>query len=350
MPDSELASPLRRVVGTLRKTSADAPAVYVRHQFRTVLVFGVIVAVLVPALGLSPFDLGLVNLWLLYSVIAVGFYFIFAVAGQFALSQAFMAMMGGFASAYFSTHLPFVLSVLAGMGVTAVVALLFALVMRKVNGFYFAIATLSLAEVGTIILRNWETVGGLDGTRIGVTPPEVGGKTLLLDSEVFWLILGVAVLSLLAAAALERSPVRRELAATETNEQVAESLGVPVLVLRLSVFVFGSVLAALAGAVYAHWQGFMSIQGFGLDLGIGIFIMVLFGGTSSMWGSVIGAAFYVWAPAKLVFLSGYQDVFIGALIVIIIVRFPDGLIGMLRVSGDLVRRFAARVKQGRYGS
>lgn len=343
MPVSEALS---RSQGSLPNLGASAlkPRIYSRHQFRTALIFGAVLALVVPPLALNPIDLGLLNLWLLYSVIAVGFYFIFAVAGQFALSQAFMAMLGGFVSAVVSEDTSFIVGVVAGMAAAGVVSALFALLMRRVNDFYFAIATLGLAQVGTLVIRNWDALGGQDGTRIGIAPATVLGRTLRMQDEVFWLILVVLVLVLLAAAAIERSPFRRELIAVQHNSKVATTLGVPVLLLRVTVFALGSMMAALAGAVYSHWQGFMSIEAFGLDLGIGIFIMVLFGGTSSVWGPVIGAAFYVWVPAKVEFLSGYQDVFFGALILLIIVGFPDGLLGIFRLLAGLPGRRRGRAE------
>ena len=339
MPDSETA-----VVDTSLAPTGEARTtrrrLYPGHQFLVVLVTAVVVGTVVSALELEPLDLGMVNLWMVYSIIAIGFYFIFAVAGQFALSQAFMAMVGGYVSAVASPSTGVPLGIVCGITTAGVLAAAFALLMRRVTEFYFAIATLGLAEIGTIVIRNWDYVGGVDGTRIGIQPLEALGRQLRMQDEVFWGLLAAFTLALLVAAAFERSPLRRELIAVHRTPEVAATLGVPVTLLRVTVFAAGSMLAAFGGALYAHWQGFVSTEAFGLDLSIGIFIMVLFGGTSSMWGAVIGAAFYVVVPVKFEFLGGYLDVFFGGLILVLIIAFPEGLIGIAR---SVARRLPRRI-------
>lgn len=338
MPGSETA-PVDPAAAPSGAPPSTRRRVYPGRQFLGVLVTAVAIGVVVPALQLEPLDLGMVNLWMVYSIIAIGFYFIFAVAGQFALSQAFMAMVGGYVSAVVSPSAGVPVGIVCGIATAGALAAAFALLMRRVTEFYFAIATLGLAEIGTLVIRNWDYVGGVDGTRIGIQPLTALGQQLRMQDEVFWGLLAAFTLALLVAAAFERSPLRRELIAVHRTPEVATTLGVPVTLLRVTVFAAGSMLAAFGGALYAHWQGFVSTEAFGLELSIGIFIMVLFGGTSSMWGAIIGAAFYVVVPVKFEFLGGYLDVFFGGLILVLIIAFPEGLIG-------IARSIAGRVSRG----
>lgn len=328
----------RRMVGWSLPRRSTPPAAAKHHRFAVVIVFITVVAIAVPALSMAPVELGVVNLWLVYSMIAVGFYFIFALSGQFALSQGFFALLGGFTSAYFATDHSFIVGLLAGIGIATVLSLLFALVMWRVNGFYLAIASLGLAQIGTVIIRKWEAVGGIDGTVIGIPPAELFGHVFFGQDQAFWLLLGGFAFVMLLAAGLESSPVRRELIAVQRNPVVAPTLGIHPQLVRVSAYMVGSVCAAFAGALYAHWQGFMSVGAFGIELSIAIFVMVLFGGTSSAWGAVTGAAFYVWVPFEFTFLAQYQDVFFGSLILLIIVFFPDGLFGVVRSIPKLLRR------------
>jgi len=70
---------------------------------------------------------------------------------------------------------------------------------------------------------------------------------------------------------------------------------------------------------------------FGLDLGLGVFLMVILGGLTSKWGAVLGAAFYVWVPELISFVEQYKLMVYGAILLIVIIRLPEGLIGIEHV-------------------
>lgn len=315
-----------------------------RRFLNVVVVYGAL-AILALAFPLTNVDQGAVNLWLIYSMIAVGFYFIFALAGQFALSQGFFALIGGFTSAWVTTSHSFIIGVASGVLVSAGLALVFALVMLRVTGFYLAIASLGLTQIGTIVISKWPALGGTDGTRVGIPPAELFGHVFRRQDEVFWLLFGGVVLVMLLAACLESSPVRRELIAVQHKPVVAPTLGIRLPLVRISAYVTGSICAAFAGALFAHWQGFMSVDAFGIELSIMVFVMVLFGGLQSVWGAVVGAAFYVWVPFTFTALGSYQDVFFGGLIVVIIIFFPEGLTG---IADKVIRLVRGKVSGGRW--
>ena len=90
----------------------------------------------------------LFNLWLFYTVMVVGFYFVFGVSGQFAFSQAAFAVVGGYTSAWATRQgVDFIVAVAFGMAVAALIAFAFACVARRANLFFLAIATLALSEI-----------------------------------------------------------------------------------------------------------------------------------------------------------------------------------------------------------
>jgi branched-chain amino acid transport system permease protein len=146
------------------------------------------------------------------------------------------------------------------------------------------------------------------------------------------------VVALLIVSLIERSPLRREAIAARDAPMVARTLGIPVAWIQVIMFVLGSVFAAVAGSLYAQWQGVISPDTFGIDLSIGIFLMAILGGLGSMWGVIIGAAFYVFIPQYLQSFSQYQNIIYGGLLVVILVLLPEGLVGI-----------AARVRDARRG-
>jgi ABC-type branched-subunit amino acid transport system ATPase component/ABC-type branched-subunit amino acid transport system permease subunit len=313
--------------------------------------------------GVSGFgDADLINTWLYYCVIVVGFYLVFGVSGQFAFSQAVFAAVGGYTSAW-ATRIAlfgvdsFWMGVVVAVVVTAAIAVAFAFLMRRASHFYFAIATLGLSEIVLIVLRRWTEFTGASGdTTTGIRDISLFGYPLDNPYRVFWVWFGVLAVALTLTILLARSPVQRETIAMRDQDVVAATLGVPVLRLRITMFVLGSTIAGVGGAIFAHTKGFVTPDSFGIDLGLGIFVMLILGGLDSRWGPIVGAAFYVFVPQWLqgevlgipgvdftvtAFgqehrLGDFRDIFFGSLLVITMVAFPEGLVGIGRRVRSLV--------------
>jgi ABC-type branched-subunit amino acid transport system ATPase component/ABC-type branched-subunit amino acid transport system permease subunit len=306
--------------------------------------------------GVSGFgDPDLVNTWLFYCVIVVGFYLVFGLSGQFAFSQAVFAAIGAYTSAW-ATRIAlfgdsFWMGVLVAIVVTAVVAAAFALLVRRASHFYFAIATLGLSEIVLEVLRKWTEFSGATGdTTAGIRHISLFGYPLDNPYRIFWVWFGALALVLLITIFLARSPVQREAIATRDQDVVAATLGVAILRSRITMFVLGSTIAGVGGAIFAHSKGFATPDSFGIDLGLGIFVMLILGGIDSRWGPIVGAAFYVFVPQWLQggvlgipgvdftvnafgqehHLGDFRDLFFGALLVIVMIAFPEGLVGIGR--------------------
>jgi branched-chain amino acid transport system permease protein len=313
--------------------------------------------------GVSGFgDADLINTWLYYCVIVVGFYLVFGVSGQFAFSQAVFAAVGAYTSAW-ATRIAlfgvdsFWMGVIVSVVVTSAIAVVFAFLMRRASHFYFAIATLGLSEIVLDVLQRWTEFTGASGdTTTGIRDISVFGYPLDNPYRIFWVWFGALALALTLTILLARSPVQRETIAMRDQDVVAATVGVPVLRARITMFVLGSAIAGVAGAIFAHSKGFISPDSFGIDLGLGIFVMLILGGIDSRWGPIVGAAFYVFVPQWLqggvlgisgveltvnVFgqehrLGDFRDIFFGSLLVITLIAFPEGLVGIGRRVRSLV--------------
>ncbi len=118
---------------------------------------------------------------------------------------------------------------------------------------------------------------------------------------------------------------------------MAATLGIPTLRVRIVMFVLGSAIAAFAGSLFVHGRGFAQPDEFGVELGLGVFVMLIVGGLDSLWGPVLGAAFYVWVPYVLneldISLFGnpireYNQIIYGAVLLLVMIYAPEGLIGI----------------------
>lgn len=296
-----------------------------------VAAFSAGVAVLGPQLARSGSDVQLMALWLVHVIAASAYRWVYAVAGRFSFAQTLMMALGAYTSATVTSELgpawtPLGL-VLAVAGV-AVAGAAVGWVARRSDGFSFAIVTLALAELGRQVLSHTEGFSGRNGNLVGIEPLQLAGRAYVTDEDVLSVLVWVVAAVLVLAVALEHSPVRREALAARTNPPVAAGIGVPVERVRLAVFVLGCATGALAGALMGHWQGFVGTDSFGLDLAIGLLLMVQLGGSRSPWGPVLGASVYVWLPEALSGLEEYRAAAYGLLLLVTVLVLPDGLIGL----------------------
>jgi len=316
---------LDRIRTSSRDSQRAVPPAIRAHPYAAIAVFTVCVMAFFVLGERSEATLNYGNQWLLYATVVVGFYYVFGVSGQFAFCQAAMMGVGAYTSALVAPDHGFVLGLLAALVVVAAVALVFALLVMRSGHFYFAIATLGLAQIVRVVLYQWTWFAGHGGFRLNIPAPEIFGFEFTSQYRMLWMSLGLLVVGLLLGTWIDRSPMKREAIAFRDRDLVASTLGVPIGRIRLQIFVVGSCYAAAAGAVFAHWQRILSPDSFGVDLGVGIFLMLVLGGASTVWGGVIGAAFYVFVPAELKSLNEYREVVYGLVLMIVIIRFPGGL-------------------------
>lgn len=318
MPVSDVGGGIRPAAG---------PPIFRRHQLPGAAV--VVAAALVVAQILDTgFGYGLLHSWLVLTIAGLGFYLVFGVAGQFAFSQGAFFGLGAYASVWASEGRSFGWGFLAAIGLSCVVALALGLIVLRSDQLYFAIATLAFGHLAIVVFREFEAFTAPGGEIVGIPKPSLFGRTFNTDPELATFLTGALALALVLVALIERSPLKREALALHHHPVVAATLGVPTARLRLLAFVLGSAFAGAAGSLHAHKAGFISTETFGIVLAIDIFLLLLLGGMDSMWGPLLGAAFVVWAPEQLRFIGDYRNLVYGAILVVVIVAFPKGLVGL----------------------
>jgi branched-chain amino acid transport system permease protein len=270
------------------------------------------------------------NVWIWLSAIVIGFYFVFGLAGRFAFSTAAMVGLGAYSSAYFTrSGNNWVVGLIGAAVVAGVVAYLFARLVRRAHHFYFAVATLGLAEILLVVFRQWERLSGKSSGEItNVADPSLFGFEFDTRYRQFYLLLAFLGIVLVVGYFLERSPIRRNAIASRDNEMVAKTLGVKAEGVGIAMFTFGSVIAGVAGSLFVHTRGFAEPNTFGIDLGLGIFVMLIIGGLHSMWGALIGAWVYTYIPLYLERWEEWTQVIWGLVLLFVVIVFPEGLVGI----------------------
>ena len=141
----------------------------------------------------------------------------------------------------------------------------------------------------------YETKRGFS-TGITIDAPRIGGFELYGGRAWYFVLLAAAALD---AAALHQPAARRigrAWRAIHAHETVAEALGINVAAYKLLAFVISSAIAAVAGALFAYYRGFVSVEAFSLFLTIQYVAMVIIGGMGSLLGALLGAFFVTLFP------------------------------------------------------
>lgn len=334
-----------------RNAHGAMPSRYARHQYLTGALFiagcGLILPIVFGDLGSAH----RVNLWIAYSIAAIGFYWVFGLAGRFAFCQTFMMALGGFTSAWVTRKFGdewFLVGVLGAMLLCAVVAALVGLATARSKEFYFAVGTLAIAEVGLVALKQFTAFTGPNGTAVGVSAPNIGGYEFISEGETFWLFLAALALVILVAAFIERSPLARDASTARSNPEVAATVGVATTRVPVVLFSLGSATGGLSGALIAHWTGSVSTVSFGISLAIGIFMMLIVGGIGSVWGPVVGAAVYIAIPQLLHSFEQWQLIFYGAFLLVAIIAMPNGIVGTTAMLVSRLRNSDVQNRNGDY--
>lgn len=313
-------------------------------------------AVLLLTLLIFPF---LANAYLLYLGCLVGIAVISTTGlniltgftGLISLGQAGFMGVGGYTVAWLSLHtaVPFPVALLAAGLVAASVGILVGLPSLRVKGLYLAIATLAASVFLHFLFSEWQSVtGGMGG--LSLEPAHLFGIVFQSDFRMYFVIMPLAVIMLLAARNVFRTRVGRAFIAIRDRDISAEVLGIPLLRYKLMSFALSSFYAGVAGGLFAYFYRVVTPESFPLAMSIFYLAAIIVGGMGSILGGVLGAAFMTLVPEGLklltaaitpfypnapVFMSPMLGLVFGVLIVSFLIFEPHGLAEIWR----RVRRF-----------
>jgi branched-chain amino acid transport system permease protein len=302
-----------------------------------------VLLVVVGLLASNDYQYTVLGLMMIYAIAGIGFYLILGMSGQFAFSHAATLGLGAYTAAFVSRDHGFWLSLLAALVVCAVISAAFKLLLWRASDFYFGIATLGLAEIAVIVFQAWQWFTGPAGNANILTVPNVFGWQVNSPSDYYWFFIAFFVVGMLVVYFFRSSAMYRETIAVRDKPLTAAGLGIRNTRNQLVVYVIGSCYAAVAGALFAQDQGFISASSFDLNLGIDLFVVVIVGGMYSMWGALVGAAFVVVLPQVIQSAQNYSQLIFATLLVVTIVLLPGGLMGLVGGLGQRARRIAGRV-------
>jgi branched-chain amino acid transport system permease protein len=300
----------------------------------------ILLIILLPVISGSTYTITVGIFSGINALVAIGLCILMGYAGQVSLGQAGFYGIGAYISSILSVHagLPIVISAICAMIIAAIAAMILAVPALRLKGHYLAVATLGFGEIIFIILNEWGP-GGPSG--FGDIPHfSLLGYTIDSTTGYFYLVWGFVAAVMLFSINLINSGTGRALRAIHDSDLACNAMGLNVTALKIKVFILSAVYASLAGSLYAHYVTFISPSSFSLFYSILVLMMVIVGGITNVWGSIIGAVVITVLPELLRRFEELDVLVYGLILTVSLMFFRKGLVPILIEKINKLRGFA----------
>jgi ABC-type branched-subunit amino acid transport system ATPase component/ABC-type branched-subunit amino acid transport system permease subunit len=268
----------------------------------------------------------------LYSIVAIGLVLLTGIGGMTSFGQAAFVGIGAYSTAYLTTQFgvsPW-LGLIAGMLLTALIALVLGLVTMRLSGHFLPLGTIAWGLALFFLFGNLEFLGKYDGIN-GIPVLNLLGIDLETGRHIYYLIWLVVLGAAVSVQNLLNSRPGRAIRALRGGGSMAEAMGVDTAWMRVVIFIYAAVLAAISGFLYAHLQRAVNPTPFGLNHGIEYLFMAVVGGVSYVWGAVLGAAILTVLQdylqtllPKLLGENGNFEVIVFGILMVVLLQYARG--------------------------
>ncbi len=320
--------------GPQRAFERGAPAA--THRARTLTVLGLLAcAFLWPFAHENTFLLAMGSLVALSAIGAVSLHLIIR-TGHISFAHAGFMGVGAYVCVLLIMRLnvPFAAALAAGAAASATLALLIGPIVLRLTGKYFVLVTFLLGEIIRMVFVEWTSLTGGSNGIFGIPPAY---PALATPRAFYYFALVVAVLCVGLCARILTSEVGRAMDAVREAERVAQCSGVPVLRLKVTIFVIACALAGVHGGLLAHYLHYVDPGSFGMVDSLNLVVMNVIGGMNHLVGPLIGAIFLTALPELLRSYVELQHVIFGVILIVVMAALPGGIVEL----AERVRRVLA---------
>ncbi|CAE6706537.1 branched-chain amino acid ABC transporter permease [Paraburkholderia aspalathi] len=324
-------------------------------------ILALIAFVAVPILGNDYWLNAILIPFLVLSLAGLGLNLVTGYAGQLSLGSAAFMSVGAYATYNLMVRmpgLPLVVDLLLGGLITAAVGAVFGLPSLRIKGFYLIVSTLAAQFfVEWIFTRvSWFSNNDTSGV---LSAPRLTAYGWKIDTPAarYLLVLGVTTVLFILATRLVRSELGRRWMAVRDMDTAARVIGIPTGRTKLLAFALSSFVIGIAGALWAFaYLGTVEPHGFDLNLSFQVLFIIIIGGMGSIGGNFLGAAFIVLLPILLSNAAGalatigieagqlqnLQKILFGTLIIVFLIKEPDGLARLVQTARNRLRDWPLR--------
>ncbi|MDA3128478.1 branched-chain amino acid ABC transporter permease [Aliibacillus thermotolerans] len=271
----------------------------------------------------------------IYVIVSLGLGLLMGYAGQISLGQAAFYGVGAYATAIMTTTYglsPWI-GLIFSIAIAALLAYIMGYTMARLSGYYLAMATLAFGIIVHSVLVEWRSVTlGASGF-YGIPSINIFGYTITQGIPYYYFVWAFAIIGIIICLNIVHSRVGRALRSIHDSEIASSAMGVETGKYKTQIFVLSAIFAGVAGWLFAHMSYSISPSSFTLDASIIFLAMVVLGGSSSVWGAVLGTVLITMIQVTVHTLgeqftfitSEFEHVVYGLILVLVIIFMPRGL-------------------------
>lgn len=297
---------------------------------KTLLTALLVCLIAVPGIA-SFYQVNIMISAMLYIMLALGLNIVVGLAGQLVLGYVAFYAVGAYTFGLLHSHfgLGFWAALPAGGLLAALAGLGLGFPVLRLRGDYLAIVTLGFGEITRLAMLNWTSVTGGPAGISDIPRPGFFGMDMTLNQStayIYYLALLAVIITIVVISRLKNSRVGLALQALREDEIACEAMGVDITRAKLSAFALGTCWAGFAGVIFAAKTTFINPSSFTFMESAMILSMVVLGGMGSISGVIIAAIILILAPEYLRAFSEYRMLIFGAIMVVMMIFRPQGLI------------------------
>lgn len=323
------------------------PPLTVRSGLRVALWVLLVGAVVIAPPFVTRYQLNLLVTLAITALPVLSLTLLFGFAGQVSLGQAAFYGFGAYTYAY--------LQVRRGVSpwVALPVAILFNALLAwvigrglfRLRGYYLAMVTAALGVIAASFFgQATDLTGGYSGIN-NIQPPSLFGFQLDSNLKFYYVVVIIVALVFVLMRRLSSGEYGRRLRTMKESEVAAAAFGIDVPALKSQVFALSAGVAALGGALFSQYVGYISPNSFAPDVSITYFLGAVVGGLGSVWGALLGAAYAVLLPELVTGHGRFEIAITGAITVVVISFSPGGLVGLIAAGVERLHR-RSEVREG----
>jgi branched-chain amino acid transport system permease protein len=303
-----------------------------KSRLRWMTYAGVVVTLLILPLLLGSYLSEVLNNVGLFILMGLGLNIVVGFAGLLDLGYVAFYAIGAYSMAVMTSQGPlgFGLSFWAALPFCVLIAafagLMLGIPVLRMRGDYLAIVTLAFGEIIRILVLSdmlKPVLGGAQGI-LKIPKPEIFGFALKQPEQFYFVILAGVVIAWFVSWRLSKARLGRQWLAMQEDEDVAEAMGIRLVVTKLLAFSFGAAFSGLAGALLASKLTSIFPHSFKLEISINVLVLIIIGGLGSLPGVVVGALILVGLPELLREFAEYRLLMYGLLLIVMMLAKPEG--------------------------
>jgi branched-chain amino acid transport system permease protein len=272
---------------------------------------------------------------LIYVVVGLGLNIVVGLAGLLDLGYVAFYAVGAYSYALLNHH--FGIGFWLALPIGGLLGTLFGIILGfpvlRLRGDYLAIVTLGFGEIIRLILENWNEFSFGPSGIANIPRPGFFGLDLTVHQAhiyLYYLMVGLSLFTVFIVRRLQDSRIGRAWMALREDEIACQAMGIDKIKTKLSAFALGATWAGMGGVMFAAKTTFINPASFTIWESIIILCVVVLGGMGSIIGVICGAFILILLPEYLRAFSEYRMLIFGAVLILMMVFRPEGIIAIKR--------------------